>query len=115
MSNYSGPVNPNAANSQPVPPGQPRVATRVAPASWLAPAIVSTLCCFAPTGVVALYFAAQVGAYWNAGNQVAAIAAAKRARRWVIISMLFWVVAMVFLVATGRMGALFESGIVTGG
>lgn len=95
-------------------PQQQRVAARKVPASWLAPAIVSTICCFAPTGVVALYFAAQVNAFWNSGNQAAAVKASKRARTWLIVTILLWALAMVFLIATGRMGALFESGVVTG-
>lgn len=88
---------------------------RVAPASWLAPAIVATLCCFSPTGVVAVYYSAQVNTYWNLGNSQAAAVASKKARRWVIISVLLWVIAMIFLIATGRMGALFESGALSGG
>ncbi|MFZ1362315.1 MAG: CD225/dispanin family protein [Candidatus Nanopelagicales bacterium] len=106
MSNYA--PDPNAAAQQ------PRVAVRAVPASWLAPAIVSTILCFSPTGVVAVYFAAQVNAFWNSGNQVAAAKASKRARTWLIITIFLWALTMVFLIATGRLGSLFESGFVSG-
>ena len=118
MSNYSsatGPTNgPGGVQSQPVSAAQPRPAVRTVPSSWIAPAIVATLCFFAPTGVVAVYFAAQVNSYWNSGDQAGAVTASKRARSWVLITLLAWVLFTVFMVATGRMGALFESGVLTG-
>lgn len=61
-----------------------------------------------------MYFAAQVNAFWNSGDQAAALKASKRARMWLIITILLWALVMVFLIATGRMGSLFESGFVSG-
>ncbi|MBP7971439.1 MAG: CD225/dispanin family protein [Candidatus Nanopelagicales bacterium] len=91
---------------QTVEPG-PRVAS-----SWLAPAVVATLCLFPPTGVVAVYFAAQVRPLWAAGDRRAANTAARRARAWTLLSIFLWVVFMAILVATGRLGRLLEAGVV---
>lgn len=81
------------------------------PASWIAPAIVATLCLFPPTGIAAVYFAAQVGPLWNGGDPRGAVTASRRARTWTLASIVVWVVATVILIATGRMGRLLESGV----
>ncbi|NQU36407.1 MAG: CD225/dispanin family protein [Actinobacteria bacterium] len=82
-----------------------------APSSWLAPAIVATLCCFSPTGVVAVYFAAQVSARWSNGDRKSALRCARIARTWVFVSIVLWVLVMVILVATGRAGRFLEAGV----
>lgn len=87
-------------------------AKRPGPNSWLAPAVVATLCCFAPTGIVALYFAAQVNLLWDNGDRQAAATRARQARTWVLVSVVLWVVAMVILVTTGRFGRLLEAGLI---
>jgi|GEM_PF-1403721 len=81
------------------------------PSSWLAPSIVATLCCFSPTGVVAVYFAAQVSSRWSLGDRKSALRCARIARTWVFVSIVLWVVAMVILVATGRFGRFLEAGV----
>lgn len=81
------------------------------PSSWLAPSIVATLCCFSPTGVVAVYFAAQVSTRWSLGDRKSALRCARIARTWVFVSIVLWVVAMVILVATGRAGRFLEAGV----
>lgn len=85
----------------------PRVAS-----SWLVPAVVATLCLFSPTGVVAVYFAAQVRPYWTVGDRRAANTAARRARAWTLLSIFLWAVFMAILVATGRLGRLLEAGVI---
>ena len=87
------------------------VASIRGPNSWLAPAIVATLCCFAPTGMVALFFASRVGVYWELGDRSTATAKARAARAWVLISFALWIVTMTFLVATGRAGRFLEAGV----
>jgi hypothetical protein len=92
--------------------GSPALASRDrAPSSWLAPSIVATLCCFSPTGVVAVYFASQVSTRWSLGDRKSALRCARIARTWVLISIVLWVVVMVILVATGRVGRFLEAGV----
>ena len=81
------------------------------PSSWLAPSIVATLCCFSPTGVVAVYFAAQVATRWSLGDRKSALRCARIARTWVLVSIVLWAVAMVILIATGRVGRFLEAGV----
>lgn len=102
----AGPIPPNG--------GSPRQGGRSVPPSWLIPAVVATLCCFAPTGIVSVYFAAQVNAYWEKGDSRAAVKASRRARTWLVVSLLLWAASMLFLVATGRLGMLLESGVIEG-
>lgn len=78
------------------------------PSSWLAPAVLSCLCCFPITGVIALYYAAQVDVRWSLADARGAITAARRARAWTLASFLLWIIATVFLFATGRAGRLLQ-------
>jgi len=81
------------------------------PSSWLAPAVLVSLCCFPLTGVAALYFAAQVDARWSLGDRRGAVLAARRARSWTVVSFGLWVIMAVVMVATGRAGRLLNSGV----
>lgn len=81
------------------------------PSSWLAPSIVATLCCFSPTGVVALYFAAQVSIRWSHGDRRSALRCARIARAWVLVSIVLWTVTMAILIGTGRAGRFLEAGV----
>ena len=78
------------------------------PNSWLAPAVLSCLCCFPITGVVALYYAAQVDVRWSLADPRGAVTAARRARAWTLASFLLWIIATAFLFATGRAGRLLQ-------
>ncbi len=82
-----------------------------APNSWLVPAVVATLCCFPITGVVAVYFASRVDILWDRGEDAAAYSAARKARAFVLFSLVLWAVATLVLAATGRLGRLFEVGV----
>lgn len=84
---------------------------RPGPNTWLVPAVIATLCCFAPTGVIAVFFAARVGVLWDRGEFAAARDTARVARLWVVVSIVLWAVALVILVASGRAGRLLESGL----
>lgn len=81
------------------------------PSSWLAPAVVTTLCCFSPTGIVAVYYAAQVNAYWLGGQRREAARCARLARRWVWLSVFLWAAGTLVLIATGRLGKFLEAGV----
>jgi len=56
------------------------------PDNYLPWAIVSTLLCCLPFGIVAIIYSAKVDSEWNAGRYDAAIAAAASAKKWTWIS-----------------------------
>ncbi len=55
------------------------------PSTYLAPAILSTLCCCLPFGIVAIVFASQVDSKWQAGDPAGARDASSKAKLW------FWI------------------------
>ena len=58
----------------------------VKPDNYLAWAIVSTILCCLPFGIVAIVYASQVDTYWFAGDHEAARRSSKRARTWTWVS-----------------------------
>lgn len=75
---------------QPAPAAAPGTAQQprqeIKPDNFLAWAIVSTLLCCLPTGIVAIVYASQVDSYWFAGDHEASRRAARRARTWTWVS-----------------------------
>ncbi len=82
------------------------------PPNYLAWAIVTTLLCFWPLGIVAIVFAAQVNTKWAAGDVLGAQNASRQARTFTIVAavigalivpivVFFWIIA----VAAGSSGA----------
>ena len=66
-------------------------AVRTVPAApalsnWIIPAVVATLCCCPPFGIVALIFSAQVNSKLAAGDVAGAQRASKNARIWTIVA-----------------------------
>jgi hypothetical protein len=62
-------------------------------------AILTTLFCCLPFGIVAIVYASQVSSKWSAGDWQGAQAASARARTWAIVSLvaglatiLIWIV-----------------------
>ncbi|WP_030176643.1 CD225/dispanin family protein [Spirillospora albida] len=49
-------------------------------------AILTTLFCCLPAGVVSIVFAAQVNSKWQSGDHAGAISASKNAKTWAIVS-----------------------------
>ena len=60
--------------------------TNQKPDNYLVWAILSTLLCCMPFGIVAIVKATQVDTFWAQGNQAEAIEAANAARKWTIVS-----------------------------
>jgi len=56
------------------------------PPNYLVWAILSTLFCCLPFGIVSIVFAAQVDSKYNAGNHVGAVEASNKAKKWAIVS-----------------------------
>jgi hypothetical protein len=55
--------------------------------SYLVPAILATIFCCVPFGIVAIVFAAQVGTRLDAGDYAGARDASRKARLWCIVSL----------------------------
>lgn len=55
------------------------------PSNFLAPAILSTLCCCLPFGIVSIVYASQVDSKWTNGDTAGALDAAAKAKMW------FWI------------------------
>ncbi len=73
------------------------------PSSYLVGAILSTLFCCVPFGIVSIVYAAQVTSKWNAGDFVGAQKSSERARLWMWIAIGCGIVALgLFFAAGGR-------------
>ncbi|WP_346699390.1 CD225/dispanin family protein [uncultured Alistipes sp.] len=77
----STPESANSASTASAP--QPQ---EVKPDNFLAWAIISTILCCLPFGIVAIVYASQVDSYWFAGNHEAARRSARNARTWTWVS-----------------------------
>lgn len=56
------------------------------PNSYLALAIISTILCCLPTGIVSIVYSTQVNSAYDDGNYEKAIRASKNAKTWGIVS-----------------------------
>jgi hypothetical protein len=82
MSDYGTPPPPPPApgyNEGPAVGGTP-------PKNYLVFAILSTILCCLPLGIVSIVFAAQVNSKWAAGDAAGAQAASDKAKRFAIIA-----------------------------
>ena len=96
------PAAPPPAPPPPYTPGAP--AARASVPNYLVPAILSTVFCCLPAGIVSIVFAAQVNSKLNAGDLVGARQASGRARTWMIVSIVaglaVWSVYLISLAAS---------------
>ena len=79
------------------------------PNSWLALAILSTIFCCLPFGIVAIVYAVKVDTLWYSGYTEDAIRAANSAKIWTLVS-IFSVVAVAILYAIVGLIALYLDG-----
>jgi interferon-induced transmembrane protein len=99
------PPPPEGAELPPAPPmpGQggfaPYSATPGQVPNYLVWAILVTLFCFLPTGIVAIVFASQVNTKLAAGDVAGAVEASNKAKMWTIISAVVGVVVLVIVIA----------------
>lgn len=82
--------NPN--QGYPYGPGQ-----QGPPPSYLAWAIISTLCCCIPFGVVAIIYASKVNGLWLRGDVNGAYKASARAQTWTILAIVSGLIANFFV------------------
>jgi len=98
MSWYAGwPPAPTAAAPSPAPAYPPL------PPNRLGVAILCTLFCFTPFGIVALVKATSVKRQWMAGRYVEARRASRSAKNWCILAALVWPGLLWFFACTGMM------------
>ena len=60
---------------------------KICPNTWLAPAILVTLFCCLPFGIVGIVYAAKVSSLFAQGSYDAALQASKSAKMWSLIGM----------------------------
>lgn len=110
------PYEPQAAygqqNSYEAPPQQPQPTrtqqpTGPKPKNYLVLAILSTILCCLPFGIVSIIYAAKVDNYWNAGNYYDAEQASRKAKGWMLAAVitclvvcLLYVILIVYGVST---------------
>lgn len=85
--------------AQPLPPAQQ-------PSSHLVFAILTTLFCCLPLGIVSIVKASQVSGLWAQGNYAGAQAASDSARKWAMWSAILGIAAIVIY------GVLIAAGVV---
>ncbi|HXM36654.1 MAG TPA: CD225/dispanin family protein [Pyrinomonadaceae bacterium] len=85
--------------SQPYPPPTAASGASATVPNYLIPAIVATILCCLPTGVVSIIFSTQVNGKIAAGDMAGAEAASKKAKLWLYISIgagvLLWVIIII--------------------
>lgn len=67
------------------------------PPSYLAWAIISTLCCCMPFGIVAIIYASKVNSLWLRGDVYGAQKASQRAQLWTILAIVLGLIANFFV------------------
>jgi predicted secreted protein len=91
----SGPPPPPPGGMPPPPPGGFQVGgypgggwqpVGAKPPSYLVWAILTTLFCCLPFGIVSIVFAAQVDSKYNAGDFAGSVASSKNAKKWAIVA-----------------------------
>jgi hypothetical protein len=73
-------------------------------------AILTTIFCCLPAGIVSIVYAAQVSSRWRSGDQAGAFSASRKARTWAIIAALAGVVILVIVGLSGLLGSGGDGG-----
>lgn len=73
-------------------PPPPPVAPPANIPNYLVPAIISTICCCLPAGVVSIIYATQVNSKVAAGDIQGAMAASAKAKTWFIVAIVIGVI-----------------------
>jgi hypothetical protein len=89
MSDYGPPPPPSASGYYPPGPGS------APPDNYLVWAILSTVFCCLPLGVVSIVFAAQVNSKWQAGDRAGAADSSAKAKKFAIWSAVAGVAAAI--------------------
>lgn len=89
-----------------VPPGYNPGPSYVKVSSHLVPAILTTVFCCLPTGIVAIVYAAQVDSKARAGDLAGAESASGKAMLWIWISLGLGLVGTILGIVVSMMGSL---------
>jgi hypothetical protein len=100
----SAPPPPPAGYGPPVVHGEPK------PENYLVWAILATLCCCLPGGIVAIIYAAQVDTKYNAGDYAGARQSSDNAKLWSMISAGVGFVGGALYIGLMVLGGMAESG-----
>ena len=95
MSYDNPPPPPPPQYGAPPPPGQPMGSP---PPNNLVWAILVTLFCCLPFGIVSIIYAAQVNGKWQAGDAAGAQESSRKARQWAMYGAIAGVVVIVIYV-----------------
>ncbi len=95
--------------SQPPPGYPPQQPAGQAPNNYLVWSILATLFCCIPFGIVAIVKSTQVSGLWQSGQYAEAQAAADSAKKWVMWSVVAWVVSIIIY------GILYAVGVFNAG
>ncbi|HEX9629019.1 MAG TPA: CD225/dispanin family protein [Pyrinomonadaceae bacterium] len=74
--------------------------------NYLVPAILATLFCCLPVGIVSIVFATQVNSKVAAGDMQGAMAASKSAKLWLIVSACLGLVGWIVVILANVLGLL---------
>jgi len=80
------------------------------PPNYLVWAILTTILCCLPFGIVSIVYAAQVNSKWQVGDVAGANQASKNAKTWAWVSFgvgLFGMLVWIILMIVGIVGGLF--------
>jgi hypothetical protein len=85
------------------------------PPNYLAWAIVTTILCCLPFGIVSIIYAAQVNSKWSVGDVSGALQSSKNAKTWAWVSfaagllgLVIWIVLVAFGILAGIGMELFD-------
>lgn len=115
LSGYFQPTPPPPpSNVQPTPPPVQRGASASAtqqppvekPDSFLVWSILTTVLCCLPLGIVAIVYSTKVDPLWDKGQYTEAADAAKNAKTFCILSLVFGIIGIVGAFMMGALGAL---------
>jgi len=79
---------------------------RARPPNHLVWAILTTLFCCLPFGIVSIVFAAQVNSKWAAGDVAGAHESSQKARRWAMVSAIVGIVVIGLYLVVVLIGGL---------
>ena len=99
-------VNREGSVPPPVPPKSPVVPKRSKPDNWLVWAILSTILCCLPLGVVSIIYAAKVDNLWASGQYDEAERASKNARLFFFLALILGIVGSLIAFAGGIVSSL---------
>lgn len=69
------------------------------PKNYLALSILATIFCCLPFGIPAIVFAAKVDNYWNAGNYQRAMEVSRKAKTWMLVSVILGALGIITYLA----------------